>query len=101
MTAVTGFESDKAVFLNGKLLLAGDALTQCRPHLGSSCNLPALQALALLRVLKEEVTIAEWEKQVVSFAKEFAIRSAAAGQFGMTGRYPEGYTPLYKVSQSN
>ncbi len=100
VTAVTGFESDKAAFLGGKLLLAGDALTQFRPHLGSSCNLPALQALMLAKVLKREKTIQDWEEQVVSFGKEFAMRSIAAGQFSMTGTYPEGYVPLYQVKQS-
>jgi 2-polyprenyl-6-methoxyphenol hydroxylase-like FAD-dependent oxidoreductase len=97
VTAITGFESDKASFFGGKLLLAGDALTQFRPHLGSSCNLPALQILTLLKVLSGEKSLADWEDEIISHGKEFAMRSIAAGEFGMTGKYPEGYVPLYKM----
>ncbi|KAF1996761.1 FAD/NAD(P)-binding domain-containing protein [Amniculicola lignicola CBS 123094] len=89
VTAITNSESDKAVFFGGKLLLAGDAFIQFRPHLGSSCNLPVLQALTLLK-----------EDQVLSHGKEFAMRSIAAGQFGMTGTYPEGYVPLYAMDKA-
>ncbi|KAH7396874.1 hypothetical protein DE146DRAFT_657993 [Phaeosphaeria sp. MPI-PUGE-AT-0046c] len=100
VTAITGFESEKAVFFEGKLLLAGDALTQFRPHLGSSCNLPALQALKLIDVLAGKLPISKWENEIVSYSKEFAARSIAAGQFGITGAYPQGYIPLYQQNQA-
>lgn len=100
VTAITGFESEKAVFFEGKLLLAGDALTQFRPHLGSSCNLPALQALKLIDVLAGKLPMSDWEVEIVSHGKEFAARSIAAGQFGMTGAYPQGYVPLYQQKQA-
>lgn len=98
VTAVTNFESDRAVFFEGKVLLAGDALTQFRPHLGSSCNLPALQALKLIEVLNNQKGIVEWENEVIAYGKEFAMRSIAAGHFGMTGAYPAGYIPLYQLN---
>jgi hydroxymethylglutaryl-CoA reductase len=40
---------------DGKLLLVGDALAQFRPHVGSSTNQAALDALLLEKVLKGEM----------------------------------------------
>ncbi|KAF2728788.1 FAD/NAD(P)-binding domain-containing protein [Polyplosphaeria fusca] len=99
VTAITNFKGTRAVFYDGKLLLAGDAFAQCKPHLGMSSNQAALQALNLVKVLREEITFDEWEKAVKDWSDEFAYRSAAMGQFGLTGKYPEGYVPLHAVKK--
>ena len=93
VTLITSFESPRASFYGGKVLLAGEAFTQYRPHLGLSCDLAGFQALALVEVLKEAKTIEAWEMEVAEHAVEFATRSSATGHFAMTGKWPEGYVP--------
>ncbi len=93
LTAVRSFHNDKSSFFSGKLFLAGEAYTQIRPHLGASCDIPALQALSLAKVLKSEMSVAEYEKEVAAYALGKAIGSKATGDFGLTGKWPEGYTP--------
>jgi len=95
VTAVTSFEGTVASFCDQKILLVGEAFTQFRPHLGLSCNLAAVQALALAEVLNGEKSMGDWEEFSMQYAQEFATRSIAMGQFGLTGSWPEGYTPLY------
>ena len=64
VTSVTSIASPRAVFFNGKLLLVGDALAQFRPHVGSSTNQAALDALLLEKVFKGEIGLDQWEEQV-------------------------------------
>ncbi|KAF2266738.1 FAD/NAD(P)-binding domain-containing protein [Lojkania enalia] len=99
VTAITSFDGTKASFFNGKLILAGDAFTQFRPHLGLSCDQAALQALQLTKVFSGEITLEQGEKVVLDWSREFSLRSAAMGQFGLTGKYPEGYVPLYVLKE--
>jgi hypothetical protein len=93
VTAITSFESLRASFCGGKVLLAGEAFTQYRPHLGLSCDLAGFQALTLAEVLKGTKTVDEWEREVAEHALEFATRSSATGHFAMTGKWPDGYVP--------
>lgn len=86
------FDNTKASFFGGKLLLAGEAFIQLRPHLGASCDIAGLSAITLPRVLSGEMSLEEWEKKVAQHAMEKAIGSRATGIFGMTGQWPEGYT---------
>jgi hypothetical protein len=95
VTAITSFEGPSPRFCDGKVLLAGEAFTQFRPHLGLSCDLAAMQALTLDEVFVGEKTMAEYERVVGDYAEEFAMRSSAMGHFGLTGKWPEGYVPLY------
>ncbi|KAJ4288486.1 hypothetical protein N0V90_011722 [Kalmusia sp. IMI 367209] len=95
VTAITSFEGAAAAFHHGKLLLVGEAFTQFRPHLGLSCNLAAAQALQLVEVFDGDKSIEDWNTFSVQYAQEFSIRSKAMGQFGLTGKWPEGYVPLY------
>ena len=93
LTAVRSFTNDKSSFFNGKLFLAGEAYMQIRPHLGAGCDVPALQALSLAKVLKKEMSLEEYEKEVSTYAQNLGVRSIATGIFGMTGKFPAGYTP--------
>ncbi|KAF1949997.1 FAD/NAD(P)-binding domain-containing protein [Byssothecium circinans] len=95
VTAISSFDSSKASFYGGKVLLVGEAFTQFRPHLGLGSNLGAFQALALARMLNGEMDSRKWEDTVTAYAQEIALRSSATGHFGMTGKWPEGYIPPY------
>ncbi|KAJ4378191.1 hypothetical protein N0V83_001025 [Neocucurbitaria cava] len=93
LTAIHSFDNSKANFFEGKLLLAGEAYTQIRPHLGASCDIAALQALTLAKVLHGEMSLKEWETNVAQYATKKAVQSNATGVFGMTGQWPEGFVP--------
>lgn len=54
-STATSIASPRAVFFDGALLLVGDALAQLQPHVGSSTNQAALDALLVERVLKGEM----------------------------------------------
>lgn len=95
LTAIHSFDNEQAAFYGGKLLLAGEAYTQIRPHLGASCDIAALQAICLPRVLNGEMSVAEWERTVADYASEKSIGSKATGVFGMTGQWPDGYIATF------
>lgn len=98
LSAIYSFENVKSSFFGGKLLLVGEAYTQVRPHLGASCDIAAMQALNLPRVLSGEMNICEWESMVAQHAKQKMISSEATGTFAMTGKWPDGYVPDYTQS---
>jgi hypothetical protein len=98
-TAITSLDGSKAAFCEGKVLLVGDAFAQFKPHLGMSCNQSALKAMQLGKVLEGEIALEEWEKEITEWSYEFSLRSAAVGQFGLTGKYPEGYVPLHALKE--
>jgi len=89
LTAIRSFDNPSSSFFDGKLLLAGEALAQIRPHLGASCNIPALQALTLAQVLKGEKTRGEAEQEILEYASKQAIASKVTGISGMTGESPK------------
>lgn len=95
VTAITSFESPKALLCGGKVVLVGEAFTQLRPHLGLSSNLAAFQALTLANALKGQKSLAEWEEEVIKLGHEDSVRSSAMGTLGMTGSWPQGYVPPY------
>ena len=75
-----------ATFFDGKLLLVGDALQAFRPHVASSTNQAALHALLLEKVLKDELSLEEWERQALQYAHVTRLRSIVWGsyyQFGL------------------
>ena len=90
LTAIRSFENPSASFFGGKLVLAGEAFMQIRPHLGASCSIPALQALTLAQVLEGEKTWDEAQEEVVQYAMKQAMGSKMTGVFGMTGAWPAG-----------
>ncbi|KAI8937297.1 hypothetical protein NX059_006505 [Plenodomus lindquistii] len=95
LTAIHSFDNDQAAFYGGKLLLAGEAYTQIRPHLGASCDIAALQANLLPAVLDGDMSISMWEEMVAEYAKDKGIGSRATGEFGMTGQWPDGYVASF------
>lgn len=62
VSAINDFPNTKAVFCDGKVILAGDAMSQCRPHAGGGLNEHAFQALELAKVLEGTITLHRWEK---------------------------------------
>lgn len=89
LTAIRSFDNAISSFFDGKLLLAGEAFTQIRSHLGASCSIAALQALMLAQALKGEKTLIEAHGAVLEYATEQAIASNIAGAIRMTAKLSE------------
>ena len=72
-------------FFDGTLLFVGDALVPFRPHVACSTNQAALDALLVEKLLKGDITITNWENQVMEYAYLTRLRSITWGswyQFG-------------------
>jgi hypothetical protein len=54
----------KASFINGRVLLVGDALAHLRPHGGYSTSLAALEAGWVGELVSGDIGIDEWERRV-------------------------------------
>ena len=77
--------ASRAAFFDGKLLLVGDALTVLRPHIASSTNQAALNALLLEKVMKGDMTIAEWERRSLQYGQITALKSMLIAAWSITG----------------
>ncbi|CZR52736.1 uncharacterized protein PAC_02613 [Phialocephala subalpina] len=68
--AITDCISPKTLFLDGKVLLAGDAVASLRPMAGLGVNSAARSAMMLLDALEGRMTLAEWEKDILAYARD-------------------------------
>ena len=87
VSSITSIGSPRASFFNGKLLLVGDALCQMQPNYGASTDQAALNALTLEKLIKEEITLSQWEERVMEYADLTRLKSTAFGSFYLNG-YP-------------
>lgn len=85
ITAIGDVSSPQASFFNGKVLLVGDAITLIRPHMARSTNQAGLHCLLLEKHLKGEVSITEWEKKVLQYARVNQFLSIAVADFYLSG----------------
>lgn len=68
--AITDTLSDKASFLDGKVLLVGEAIGTPRPHAVSGVTQGALAARKLYDLFSGECSTVEWETAVLETVKE-------------------------------
>ncbi len=87
VSSITSVRSPRASYFDGKLLLVGDALCQMRPHFGASTDQAALHALKLEQLLKGEISLNQWEEQIMEYADLTRLKSTAFGSWFMNG-YP-------------
>ena len=78
---ITDSSSPQASFLDGKVLLVGDALAHFRPHIAFSTNQAAFDCLQLERYLNGEISMSEWESQVLRFGNLHWLRSIWWGDY--------------------
>lgn len=84
--AITDVAIVRPCHFGGKVLVVGDALSTFRPHVGSSTNQAALNALLLEKAMNGEMTLAQWEQQCLDYARVTSLTSVAWGnknQFGL------------------
>ncbi len=77
--------SPRASFLDGKVLLVGDALASFRPHAALNTNQAAFDALLLGKVMKGEMPLKAWEQAVLEYGNVSAARSRAMGTYIQSG----------------
>ena len=85
ITVVRDIASPQAAFYDGRLLLVGDALTPFRPHVACSTNQAALNALLLEKLLRGEINLAQWKRQVLGYAHVTRLRSITWGSWYQVG----------------
>lgn len=73
--------STRASFLDGKVLFVGEALTLMRPHTGMSFNHSAVNCVTLRKVLKAELTLQDWESEVLQWAEWNTLLATAVGSY--------------------
>lgn len=61
--------SPRALFLDGRVLLVGDALATFRPMTGLGTNQAARQALSLFEVLAGRLSLERWERDALEYAQ--------------------------------
>lgn len=77
--AVTDVISPKNEFLDGKVILLGDALAGFRPHTVASTSQAAFDAMILSDMLRGDVDRKEWKKQTMGYARTIQKRGVDMG----------------------
>lgn len=90
VTAVSDLACPRAVAMGGRLLVVGEALNLVRPHMALSTTASAKQALLLERVFRGEISIEQWEKQVLHDGRISTYKTNAFGLFQL-------YGPMYAI----
>ena len=85
ISTISDIGVSQAVLNGGKILFVGDALMPFRPHVACSTNQAALNALLLEQLLKEEISLASWESQVLNYAHATRLRSITWGCWYQVG----------------
>lgn len=85
ITAISDAACPSAMAMDGKVIIAGEALCLVRPFLALSTTQSAMQALLLGKVFQGETTLEGWEKEVLKTAKLNRLGTNAFGGFWIYG----------------
>ena len=85
---ITDVISPENQFMDGKVLLAGDALAGFRPHTAASTGQAAFDALTLADLLQGKIDRAKYRDIVLGFAKEVQKHGVELGERSQFGRHP-------------
>lgn len=86
--AITDVISAENSFLDGKVLLVGDALAGFRPHTAASTGQAAYDALTMGQWLRGEFGREEYQARVLNFAREVQRHGVMLGERSQFGRHP-------------
>ncbi|KAK4200884.1 hypothetical protein QBC40DRAFT_339447 [Triangularia verruculosa] len=79
VTKVNDALCSQAVFLDGQVLLVGDALATFRPHFALATEHAARHCLGLGRVWRGEMALGLWEKESLNYATKIWLGSRVMG----------------------
>lgn len=77
--AITDAISPTNEFLNGRVILLGDALAGLRPHTSAGTSQALFHAMILADVIEGKVSRKEWKKQSLGFARTMQQRGVDMG----------------------
>ena len=75
VSVVSTIISPNAAYFDNRLFLIGDALTQLQPYTGQGTNFAAMDAMLLSQVFAGEMTVEEWERQVLEASGKEKVRA--------------------------
>lgn len=78
--AITDVISPTNEFLNGRVILIGDALAGFRPHTVASTSQACFDAMILADMLQGTVGRREWKKQTLGYARTIQARGVSMGE---------------------
>lgn len=78
--AVTDVISPTNEFLNGRVILIGDALAGFRPHTVASTSQACFDAMILADMIEGKVDRKEWKKQTLGYARTIQKRGVDMGE---------------------
>lgn len=78
--AVTDVLSPTNEFLNGRVILLGDALAGFQPHTVASTSQAAFDAMILADYLRGDINRKEWKKQTMGYARTIQKRGVDMGE---------------------
>jgi hypothetical protein len=87
--AVTDNLATKAVFMNGKVIIVGDALAGLRPHTTGGASQGALHALLLKKVFENEMSLEYWEEKVLGWANMAHKIGVDFGALSQSDNHPQ------------
>jgi hypothetical protein len=87
--AITDNLATKAVFMEGKVVLLGDALAGLRPHSTAGTSQAVMHALLLKKVFDGSMSIEEWEKKSLSLSTLSQTIGVQMGTLSQFGQHPQ------------
>lgn len=88
--AVTDVISPKNEYMNGKLVLVGDALAGFRPHTVASTSQAAFDAMIFADYIEGKVSKEEWKRETMGFARYIQKRGVDMGNRSQHQNLPLG-----------
>lgn len=78
--AITDVISPTNEFLNGRVILVGDALAGFRPHTVASTSQACFDAMSLADMIEGKISRIEWKKQTLGYARAIQKRGVDMGE---------------------
>lgn len=88
--AVTDVISPTNEFLNGRVILVGDALAGFRPHTVASTSQACFDAMILADMIGGKVNRSEWKRETLGFARTIQARGVSMGERSQQEDLPLG-----------
>lgn len=86
--AITDVVPSKNHFMDGKVLIVGDALAGFRPHTAASTSQAAYDALMIGEWMNGNIDQKEYESRVMDFATRLQHQGVMLGERSQFGRHP-------------
>jgi len=86
--AITDVLARKNVYLDGKLILMGDAVAGLRPHTAASTSQAAKDAMAIVDMIEGKTTMDEMKHIVMEYGKKMQQHGVDIGNRSQFGEHP-------------